>query len=97
MILGSGNPTPYDLPAIGTLVLLGLILLTGTLLGPRWTSDAATLTRWSAAILSLLAFSLVHVLTPTPNGFVGAGRMITLWPAFGINVLLFAIWTWRVS
>ncbi|MBK8038328.1 MAG: hypothetical protein IPK22_14535 [Verrucomicrobiaceae bacterium] len=35
-MLGSGNPTPYDLPAIIVLVLLGLTLLNGAILGPRW-------------------------------------------------------------
>jgi len=95
-MLGSGNPTPYDVPAIIVLVLLGLTLLTGAILGPRWSGDAATLTRWSSAMVSALLLAAVHHLTPTTNGIIGAGRLITLWPAFAANMLLFALWTWRV-
>ena len=96
-MLGSGNPTPYDLPAIIVLGLLGLTLLIGAILGPRWSSEAAILTRWSAAVVSVLLLAAVHRLTPTPNGIVGAFRLITLWPAFAANMLLFALWTWRVG
>jgi hypothetical protein len=95
-MIGSGNPTPYDVPAIIALVLLGLILLTGAILGPRWSSEAAILTRWSAAVVSILLLAAVHRLTPTPNGIIGADRLITLWPAFAANMLLFALWSWRV-
>ena len=96
-MLGSGNPTPYDVPAIIALALLGLLLLAGTILGPHWSSEAATLTRWSAFGISLLILALVHRLTPTTNGIIGAGRLITLWPAFAANMVLFALWTWRVG
>jgi hypothetical protein len=96
-MLGSGNPTPYDVPAIIVLVLFGLTLLTGAILGPRWSGDAATLTRWSSAMVSALLLAAGHHLTPTTNGIIGAGRLITLWPAFAANMLLFALWTWRVT
>lgn len=96
IMIGSGNPTPYDAPALVALVLLCLILLFGCILGPRWDGDAAAITRWSAAVISVLVLAAVHGLTPTPSGLIGAGRLVTLWPVFVVNLLLFIFWTWRM-
>jgi hypothetical protein len=95
MILGSGNPTPYDLHALVALCLLALVLLIGAVVGPNWVSGLAPLLRRGAALAALLIMAAVFFLTPTTNGIVGAGRLLTLWPAFAACIVFFLIWSWR--
>jgi hypothetical protein len=95
MIIGSGNPTPYDGLVLGTLLTCGLILLTGILWGRHWEPGTAQLCRWAALLVSAAALGLLLWLSPTTNGIIGAGRLISIWPAAIANALLFAIWTWR--
>lgn len=95
MILGSGNPTPYDLYALAALCLLALVLLVGAIVGPGWVSGMAPLVRRGAVLLALLVMAVVLFVTPTANGIVGAGRLLTLWPALAACLVFFLIWSWR--
>ncbi len=96
MIIGSSNSTPYDLPATVGLCLVALVLLVGSLLGPSWTSTLATVVRWGAIVLAGIILATVHLLTPTPDGIVGAARLLMLWPTAAATLVLFLVWTWRV-
>lgn len=53
--------------------------------------------RWGAVILAVLIVAAVLILTPTTSGAVGAGRLMTLWPAALLTVGLFLIWSWRIG
>lgn len=86
---GSGDPTPLDAYALVLLGLLAVVLVAGWIRGAGWK------TRWGAAAAAVLTFTAVHAVTPTTNGVVGAGRLLTLWPALVINLVLFCLWTWR--
>lgn len=97
MMLGSGDPTPYDGYALFALCLLAMFLLIGCVLGPRWSSNAASVLRWGALGLAVLVIGTVFVVTPTTSGAVGAGRLFTLAPAAGAVVVLFLVWSWRVG
>ncbi len=96
-MLGSGNPTPYDLPALAVLVVLAIVLLVGCILGQGWPAPSAGIVRRGAVILAALTLAAVLVATPTTNGIVGAGRLLTLWPAALANAVLFAVWSWRAG
>ena len=97
MMLGSGDPTPFDGYALFALCLLATILLVGCILGPRWLSHSATLVRWGATILAALIVAAVLIVTPTTNGIVAAGRLLTLWPAASAVAALFLVWSWRLG
>lgn len=96
-MLGSGDPTPFDMPALGALCALAFVLLIGFVLGPRWISLPATLLRWGALSLAALIVAAVLIVTPTMTGSVGAGRMITLLPAGTTVLVLFLLWSWRLG
>ena len=96
-MLGSGDPTPFDMPALGALCALAFVLLIGFVLGPRWISLSATLLRWGALTAAALIVAAVLIATPTTSGSVGAGRMITLWPAGATVAILFLLWSWRLG
>ena len=97
MILGSGNPTPYDLYALAALCLLALILLLGAIFGPGWASGLASAVRWGSAVLAVAIMVTVLLVTPTTDGIVGAGRLLTLWPALATCIVFFLVWSWRVA
>lgn len=96
-MLGSGNPTPYDIPALIALCVLALVLLVGCFLGSAWPVSSANFVRRGAMILAALILGAVLVATPTTGGIVGAARLLTLWPAALANAILFAIWSWRAG
>ena len=97
MMLGSGDPTPYDMPALAALCLLAALMLVGCIVGQEWQSLSATVVRRGAVILALLIMAAVLSLTPTTSGAVGAGRLMTVWPAAVLTVGLFLIWSWRIG
>ena len=97
MMLGSGDPTPYDGYALLALCLLAAFLLIGCVLGPRWSSSVAIVLRWAALGLAVLVVGAVLIVTPTHSGTVGAGRLLTLAPAAGAVAVLFVVWSWRVG
>ena len=96
-MLGSGDPTPYDSDALVLLGALAVVLLFGAIAGANWVSAWAGYVRWGAMLTALTIFSVVHLVTPTANGIVGAGRMLTIWPAAFGCVVLFLVWSWRIG
>ena len=97
MMTGSGDPTPFDGYALLALCVLAAALLVGCILGPRWGSAMATGVRWGALCLAIAVTAAVLILTPTMSGVVGAGRLLTLWPAAITAVVLFLVWSWRLG
>ena len=97
MMLGSGDPTPYDMPALVALCLLASLMLVGCIMGQEWQSLSATMVRRGAVILAVLILAAVLILTPTTSGIVGAGRLMTVWPAALLTVVLFLIWSRRIG
>jgi hypothetical protein len=97
MMLGSSDPTPYDALAIAALACLGLLLLAGVVTGHQWSPHLANFARRAAALLAVVIVAALLFVTPTRSGFAGAGRLITLWPAVGIDVLLYVFWAWRAG
>jgi hypothetical protein len=96
-MLGSGDPTPYDLPAAGLLVLCAAVLLAGSLLGSLWPPVLATVLRRGALLVSTVATVVVLAAWPTRSGVVGAGRLLTIWPAYAAVVVLFVAWSIRAG
>ncbi len=96
-MLGSGDPTPYDGYALIALSALVVMLLTGCILGPTWSTAVASIVRRAALGLVVLILGAVLIVTPTSSGAVGAGRMITIFPAAALAVLLFVVWSWRAG
>lgn len=95
MMLGSSDPAAYDMTAVVALACLGLVLLAGVLTGHHWPPTFPMVVRRAAALLAVFVVVFVLFVTPTRSGIVGAGRMLTLWPALGVDVFLFAMWAWR--
>ena len=96
-MLGSGNPTPYDIPLIVFLAAIAVILFIGAFAGSAWPPTTALLVRRGAFAIGVMATVLVHIVTPTRNGIVGAGRVLFMWPAIGLMVVAFAVWSWRAG
>ena len=97
MLLGSGDPTPFDGYATATLCTLAAVLLVGCILGPRWATHAAMLLRWGAVLVAAVLVAAVLILTPTTSAIVSAGRLLTLWPAAAAVAVLFLVWSWRLG
>jgi hypothetical protein len=97
MMLGSGNPTPFDEYALVALCVLATALLVGCILGPRWVSQSATVVRWGALVLATLIVAALLVVTPSSAAVVAAGRLFTLWPATIAVIFLFLVWSWRLG
>ena len=96
-MLGSGDPTPYDIPAAIALGMLALLALIGCFAGNRWSPEWVIPLRYFCLGLALAIVALVYILTPTPNGIAGAGRIFMLWLPLAANLLLIALWFWRSS
>jgi hypothetical protein len=96
-MLGSGDPTPYDMKLVALLGGIALLLLAGALSGGYWSPALALTVRRGGAIVAIGALATVLLLTPTRSGIVGAGRLVTIWPAFALVAILFAIWSWRAG
>ncbi len=47
--------------------------------------------------LAVIATAVVLLVTPTRNGIVGAGRLLTLGPAAALVTLAYALWGWRAK
>ena len=96
-MIGSGDPTPFDFSLLTLLAILAIVLIAGAIAGPGWTSGLATTVRRSGALVATCALIAVLVMTPTRNGMVGAGRVLTIFPAFLVVVLAFLVWSWRAG
>jgi hypothetical protein len=53
--------------------------------------------RRGAMGLAVLLLGAVLIITPTTSGTVGAGRLLTLFPAAAAVAVLFLIWSWRIG
>jgi hypothetical protein len=96
-VFGSGDPTPYDFPLIFLLVLLAILMFVGASIGNTWSPSTATLVRRGSMLVAIIAIAAVHIITPTTNGIVGAGRIMFLWPAIALAAIAFLVWSWRAG
>ena len=96
-MFGSGNPTPYDIPLLVFLVVIAIVLFIGAGTASSWPPPTATLVRRGAMVIAIAATVLVHVVTPTTNGIMGAARMLFIWPAIALAVIGFLVWSWRAG
>jgi hypothetical protein len=96
-MLGSGNPTPYDTPLIALLVALAILLFVGAATSGSWSPTTATVVRRGAMLVAIAATVIVHTVTPTTNGIIGAARMVFVWPAIALVVIAFIVWSWRIG
>jgi hypothetical protein len=96
-MLGSGDPTPYDARLVVLLVVLAVVLGIGAGTAGMWSPGLAAWIRRGAVLLGLGVTAGVLVRTPTTNGIVGAGRMISVWPALGVAVVAYLVWSWRAG
>jgi hypothetical protein len=97
LVIGSGDPTPFDFPLLALFAILTIVLIAGAVAGPGWHSGLATTLRRGGLVLAACALAAVLVITPTRNGIVGAGRMLTIFPAFALVALSFIAWSWRTG
>ncbi|MBA2684495.1 MAG: hypothetical protein H0X34_08255 [Chthoniobacterales bacterium] len=96
-MIGSGDPTPYDFYLLGLLGVIALIFVAGAISGTSWAPGVALGLRRGGTIVAICALAAVMLLTPTRSGSVGAGRMITVFPAFVLAMIVFAVWSWRAG
>jgi hypothetical protein len=96
-MLGSGDPTPYDLPLVALLAVCVAVLLAGSILGAGWPSALANVLRRGALVIAVSSTTVVLLVWPTRSGVVGAGRLLTIWPALATAVVLFVVWTVRAG
>jgi hypothetical protein len=96
-MLGTGNPAPYDAALIALLLALALLLAIGTATAGAWQPATAAWVRRGALLLGGAATVFVFSRTPTSNGIVGAGRMLTVWPALGALLIAYVAWSWRAG
>ncbi|HEV7706295.1 MAG TPA: hypothetical protein VGO46_18500 [Gemmatimonadaceae bacterium] len=96
-MIGSGDPTPYDFPLLVLFGIIALVFIGGAIAGAAWPETIATGLRRGGLLFAICALAAVLVISPTQNGIVGAGRVITIWPAFAIVVITFIAFSWRVG
>jgi hypothetical protein len=96
-MFGSGNPTPYDIPLICLLAVLAIVMFVGAASTGSWPPSTAMLVRRGALLVGLAATVMVHVVTPTTNGIIGAGRVLFVWPAIALAVIAYLVWSWRAG
>lgn len=96
-MFGSGNPTPYDIPLIVLLVALGTLLLIGAATTASWSPTTGTVVRRGAMLVAIAAIAVVHIVTPTTNGIIGAARVLFVWPPIALTVIGFLVWSWRAG
>jgi hypothetical protein len=96
-MLGSGNPTPYDVPLAVVLALIALLLLAGAMTASSWSPSVAAMVRRASLAVAIAAFAVVMVVTPTTNGMIGAWRVLFVWPPLGLAVIGYLVWSWRVG
>lgn len=96
-MIGSGDPTPYDLPLAFLLAALGTMLFVGACVGKAWPATVANLARRGTMLLSVISTVTVLILTPVPDGIAGAGRMFLLGPAVAFAVFAYGFWAWRAA
>ncbi len=96
-MLGSGNPTPYDIPLAVALAVIALLLLAGAMTAGSWSPPVAGIVRRGAIAVAIATFTVVMIVTPTTNGIIGAGRVLFVWPPLALAVIGYLVWSWRVG
>lgn len=96
-MIGSGDPTPYDFPLLVLFGIVTIVLIAGTIAGSAWSPGIATTLRRGGVLFATCALAAVLVITPTKSGIVGAGRMLTIFPAFAVVVLAYLVCSWRAG
>lgn len=96
-MLGSTDPTPYDAGLVILLLLLAALLAVGAVTAGMWSPSTAAAVRRSAVLLAVCATAVVIVRTPTTNGTIGAGRLISVWPALAMAGVTYLAWSWRAG
>jgi hypothetical protein len=96
-MFGPSNSTPYDVPLLILLVALAVLLFIGAATASAWSPTSASVVRRGAIVVAIGAFVVVHVVTPTANGIIGAARMVFLWPALALTIVAFLVWGWRAG
>lgn len=96
-MLGSGDPTPYDAGLVVLLLLIAAVLVVGAITTGHWSQANAALTRRGAVLLAIVATAFVLVRTPTTSGSIGAGRLISVWPAMAAAGIAYLAWSWRAG
>jgi hypothetical protein len=96
-MLGSGDPTPYDFHLVGLLAICAAVLLAGSIMGAGWSASLAAWLRRGALAVAIASTAAVLIAWPTRDGIVGAGRLLTIWPAMAIVVALFIVWSLRAG
>ena len=48
-------------------------------------------------LVALAAILLIYLRYPTPDGMVGAARVVTIWAALAGDALFSGIWAWRAG
>ena len=96
-MIGSGDPTPYDFPLLVLFGIIAIVFIAGAVAGAAWPATIATSLRRGGLLFAICALAAVLVISPTQNGIIGAGRVITIWPAFAIVVITFIAFSWRAG
>jgi hypothetical protein len=96
-VIGSGDPAPYDFPLLLLFGIVALVLIAGAIAGGAWSPGIATGIRRASVLVAACALVAVIAITPTRNGIVGAGRMLTIFPAFAVVILIFLVCSWRAG
>jgi hypothetical protein len=96
-VIGSGDPTPFDFPLLALFAFVAIVLIVGTVAGATWSPALATAIRRGGVLFAICALAAVLVITPTRTGMTGAGRVVTIFPAFAIVVIAFFAWSWRAG
>jgi len=94
---GSGDPTPYDFLLLVLFGIVAIVLIAGAITGDAWSPGLAPWLRRGSVLVAIGALAAVLVITPTRNGIVGAGRLLTIWPAFAVVILAFLVCSWRAG
>ena len=91
------EPTPYDVPLVILLAGIAILLLIGAATHGSWSPLAAMVVRRGGVLVANVATAIVHIVTPTRNGIIGAGRMLFVWPACALVAIGFIVWSWRIG
>ena len=96
-MIGSGDPTPYDFPLLALFAIILIVFIAAAIAGAAWPAAIATGLRRGGLLFAICALAAVLVISPTRNGMIGAGRVLTIWPAFAIVVIAFIAFSWRAG
>jgi hypothetical protein len=97
MFLRSYNAAPYDGPAAVLPGFCGLALLGGCLASVHRVPMFATILGRTSVLVALIAVGFIYLVTATRGAFMGAGRLVIIWPSLVVGVALFVLWRFRAD